>query len=132
MKEKLMEFIDIFPHLTEKVSSLDDYIIKIQKYGNMILLNDFYDDIGICCFYNNDYKKKIGFISLIGIKKSHQAKRFGLILLNEVKEIMRKNNMDYLRLEVDDDNDVAKKFYKKNGFIIKEKLISSSILECQI
>ena len=40
--------------------------------------------------------------------------------------------MDYLRLEVDDDNDVAKKFYKKNGFIIKEKLISSSILECQI
>ena len=122
----LNEFIDIFPHLLEKIDSLFDYSVKLSKFANVAVAAENTTNIGIIVYYSNDFSTKTGYISLIVVKENFRGKNVGKQLLNYAVNVMRISGMEQLKLEVDDDNDNAVKFYKKAGFDFADSASSSS------
>ena len=57
-------------------------------------------------------------IERIYILKEYQGKNMGTFLLDKVKEIVQKENLDYLWLAVWEKNEQAIKFYEKHNFKI--------------
>ena len=112
----LVSFENIFPHLTEKISSFDDYAQKLSEYAYVVEAREENESAGILVFYANDQKTKTAYISLIGVKKEKSRKGIGKALLNYCEEFSLKQGMSRLRLEVDKDNVNAIRFYEKNGF----------------
>ncbi len=124
-KEKILsalyDFSDIFPHLCEKIDSMEDYAEKLSRHANFYLGVEDERAFGIAVFYSNDLETKTAYISLIGIKKSAQNKGLGGWLLSQCEEKARQDGMVKMMLEVDCDNDSAIFFYKKNGYKQGEK-----------
>lgn len=115
--ELLTEFLEIFPHLTDKISSLEEYAQKLSEYAYVYSAKENKENVGILIFYANDKQSKTAYISLIGVKKGSERKGIGKKLLEFCEKTARKCGMCVIKLEVDEDNINAVKFYKKNGFI---------------
>ncbi len=64
-----------------------------------------------------DFKNTLE-IERIYILKAFQGKNIGSFLLDKAKEIVKKENLDYLWLAVWEKNEQAIKFYEKHGFQI--------------
>lgn len=117
----LIEFSGIFPHLTEKISDIDDYAQKLSEYAFVYeALNDK-ECVGILIFYANDKQSKTAYISLIGVKKDKEGNGIGKALLKYCEKISMQAGMCKLKLEVNKENIGAIKFYEKNGFAFIEK-----------
>lgn len=112
----LTEFSEVFPHLTEKISNLEDYAEKLSVFAYVYAANDNSENVGILVFYANDIESKEAYISLIGVKKGKECKGIGKALLDYCSKLSREHGMCKIRLEVDKDNSNAIKFYEKNGF----------------
>lgn len=112
----LTEFLDIFPRLTDKISNIDEYAEKLRDFANVYVAKNNSENVGILVFYANDKESKEAYISLIGVKRGNTRNGIGKELLGCCNEISRKCGMSKIKLEVDQDNMNAIKFYKKNGF----------------
>lgn len=112
----LTEFQDVFPHLMDKISNLEDYAEKLSELAYVYSAEKNGESVGILIFYANDSESKEAYISLIGVKKENERKGIGKALLDYCFKLSRKHGMCKIRLEVDKDNSNAIKFYKKNGF----------------
>lgn len=113
----LTEFQDVFPHLMDKISNLEDYAEKLSELAYVYSAEKNGESVGILIFYANDEKSRTAYISLIGVKKGYECKGIGKELLDHCEEVSLQNDMLRLKLEVDKDNITAIKFYKKNGFV---------------
>lgn len=107
-------------------TSIDSRLNELaQKYADLatfIVLQGNKSNIGYVAFYCNDNISYQAFISMIVIKKKEQNKGKGKELLNEVIKISKKAGMWSIGLEVVKDNDIAVRFYERNGFYkVKEK-----------
>lgn len=122
----LMEFEDCFPHLKEKVSNLQEYAQKVMTYGNVLLAVENETIIGLCAFYDNDTETKVGYITLIGVRKDYRKRQVGKRLLIECEELMRQRGMQSVRLEVDNDNETATLFYIRVGYVKSEEASDTS------
>lgn len=114
--ELLTEFSKVFPHLSEKVSNLEDYAEKLSKSAFVYVAQEGVENAGILVFYANNLQDKVAYISLIGIKKKYQHRGLGKAILDHCVVLSRQSGMNIVRLEVDADNFRAIEFYKKNGF----------------
>lgn len=94
---------------------------KLGKYGNVLAVRMNNEIAGMACFYSNDKKTKIGFLSIIVIRAKYQRRGLGQVLLEAVMDACKYVGMDILRLEVAADNMGAQKFYLKNGFRLVEE-----------
>ena len=112
----LMEFQEVFPHLMDKIPNLEEYAEKLSEFAYVYLAKQNNKSVGILIFYANDEESKTAYISLIGVKKGHERKGMGKELLEYCEKISRQSSMSRLKLEVDEDNVSAVKFYEKNGF----------------
>lgn len=56
-------------------------------------------------------------IARIYVLKDHQNKGIGQLLMNEIRSIATKRNLDYIWLGVWENNLKAREFYSRNGFI---------------
>lgn len=127
----LHEFDSVFPHNREKVSNYDNWASKISDNG-FAVVTDNNNHAGMAVFYANDTEGRKGYISLIGLKPDFRGKGLGKSLLNDVIEEMKKNGMNCVLLEVDDDNQSAKDFYTRFGFKLEEKRENTQLLKYKV
>ena len=76
---------------------------KVAGYIGIINCIDFFEIIGI------------------GVKKQFQNKKIGTKLLLKIIEKARELKIKNIYLEVDEKNDLAINFYKKNGFVVTNR-----------
>jgi ribosomal protein S18 acetylase RimI-like enzyme len=112
----LYDFSDVFPHLCEKIESMEEYAAKLSKFSNFYIASYDGAELGLAVFYSNDKQSKNAYISLIGLKSVARNKGLGSWLLNRCEEASIKDGMEKMSLEVDCDNPSAIAFYKKNGY----------------
>lgn len=125
----LCQFQTVFPHLSEKIESLEVYAEKLSRCALCYKCVLEKKAVGILIFYANDLITRTAYISLIGILPEWQGKGLGQNLLDYCIAVSLTQGMKILQLEVDDDNTVAIRFYQKHGFIIqKNKSTNSKLL----
>ena len=131
IKNHILYFNPIFPHLKEKISSFDEYAEKLSKKANVVIekIND--EPVGLLVFYANDFETRTAFISLIGVSEKWQGKNVSAFLLEYCTEESVRRKMEFLKLEVDIDNGRAIRFYEKNGFKKCGEAGGSSIYMCK-
>lgn len=112
----LYDFSDVFPHLCEKIESMEEYAEKLSKFSNFYIASYDEEKLGLSVFYSNDKESKNAYISLIGLKEAARNKGIGSWLLKECEKVSIKDGMKTISLEVDCDNPSAIAFYKKNGY----------------
>lgn len=112
----LYDFDEVFPHLKNKVSDYNAYAQKLKENAFVYKAVTAGETFGILVFYANDTRTKTAYISLIGVKKGYRSKGFGKYLLDNCIQIAKSNGMTSVMLEVDNDNENAVGFYKKNDF----------------
>ena len=108
----LNDFADVFPHLKEKIDSIDNYSDKLYRLANVYLGIECGEIFGMSVFYTNDQIDRTAYISLIGIKEKFRNRGFGKWLLEQSEKQAKYHGMKWLRLEVDLDNENAIHFYR--------------------
>lgn len=68
--------------------------------------------------------KTTGRISMLTIRKNERRQGIASALLSEFLTRMKEHHIRQIELEVSTPNQAAVEFYKKHGFIVKEKVIS--------
>ena len=114
--EVLKGFLPYMPRLLEKINDFEAYIDKLSLNAYVII--DQEDDKGLIVFYANDFKDRIGFISLIVVKDEYRKTGVGKNLIQCATKLMKEKKMRVIRLCVNNDNDNAIGFYKHLGFEI--------------
>ena len=107
----------------ENICELAD---KYAKYGCFFIALEGDEILGEVAFYCNDEVSRVGFLSMIVVRKNYQHKGIGYELLHKVEKICLEKDMLRLRLEVDIKNESAKHFYFKNGY--REEIIQGNSL----
>ena len=76
----LDDFEDVFPRLSSRVS-LNDYVKKTVKYGNVFVVYDGEKPAALISFYDNDLQSKNAFVTLVGVKSEYRRRHLGTQLL---------------------------------------------------
>lgn len=144
--ELLVKKLDNYKRLHEIIIELDNYfmpklslLVDIDKYvgkmfdnAHIYILKDKSIDIGLCAIYLNDIRRKVAFITLLGLLPKYQSMGLGSKLIKNVIEKSKEEGFLAIELEVSKGNFKAKNFYYKNGFAIKEEREKSLILSKNI
>lgn len=113
----LMRYMEYMPRLQKKIDSIDGYVRKLFHNAEVIELIDKSESLGTIIYYNNNLNNNgIGYISLIIVSPKYQHSGFGRLLLEVCNIRMKLRGIERIRLEVDSENEIAKRFYQKNGF----------------
>lgn len=107
-----------FRTLSQRVE-LAAYAEKLAEHADVIVMENQNEVIGMAAMYVNDLITKTAYISLIGIRKEHQGTGCGTLLLRHCILEAQKAGMEKIRLEVDDSNINARKFYHRHGFVLE-------------
>ncbi len=105
----------IVPPLDHRVD-IELYAEKIMKFGNVMYLTDHAGIYGIAAFYANDKERKTAYLTFLAVSESINRKGYGAKLLKEVEKGAYHLGMDFMKLEVDNNNYTAIEFYGKMGF----------------
>lgn len=127
----LSDFSDVFPHLGEKIESMDAYAEKLARFAQCWLGQENGTAVGLVIFYANDPDSKMAYITLIGVKPAFQGKGLGCRLLAKCEETAKELGMTRLSLEVDCDNPQAQRFYQQNGFSFSGNTERNSMYLCK-
>ena len=95
----------------------------------------FYDNnqlIGIIDLITNYPDKQTCFIGLFMIDSKYQNKGIGSSLIKDICVFLKANNYKYIRLAYGLNNNKAKAFWEKNGFIPIKQTISNGQLEVML
>lgn len=120
-KDIILAIVRNYQNYFEALVDRDEHFIFniIEKiYCNGFLIACMYQDkvIGFCAFYANDIVSKTAFITLIATNKDFQNIGLGKLILQKVCEISSQVGMNKIRLEVNNNNVNAIRFYAHNGF----------------
>jgi ribosomal protein S18 acetylase RimI-like enzyme len=118
----------LYPDLFKEFEfdSVNNYFKKIMENPNFLFLiikdndqNFGYTWIEIRDNQENAFTKsnKSIFIHHLSIAIEHRNKGLGLTLMNKIKEIAIDKGIGRIELDYWNDNEIAKKFYEKSGFI---------------
>lgn len=102
----------------------DDYkkiLIKIISYAEFFAA--YYEDkaVGYAAVYANNNETQCAFISMLGVLPEMQGKSIGTQLMEACINESYLKNMKLIRLEVNNNNSRAIKFYNSFGFVIEKK-----------
>lgn len=114
----LIEFDNEFnPPLICRINNYEEYAKKL--WDNAFVYIAFNDAaiLGFIAIYANDYHLKTAYIAQIAIHRQYQNKRIATTLIKLSFEIAKREGMKKIKLEVWNNNDVAIRFYKRNGFV---------------
>ena len=112
------QFHSEFSTLSERVD-LREYSNKLAQHSSCELMVKDTEVVGIVAMYTNSVQTKTAFVTLIGIHNEFQGKGYGTILLKHCCEIAQNAGMNKIRLEVDNSNTKAGRFYQKHGFLVE-------------
>ena len=122
------------PKILNFVSPSMRYPFKIQqwinksysKQSNTLVLKLDNWIIGHISIRLNDKTKSAHFFHLI-IDPSQQQKGYGKKLISYAEGLIIKNNLKKIIINIQTNNQIAKKFYEKNGFIVAKGSKSGKI-----
>ena len=107
----------LFPiPLSEKVD-LTVYTQKLLEKGKVICCYNGVEPVGIICFYCNDKKTKVGYISIIGVLPDFQGRNIAKTLINLCFKECKNNNMKKVFLYTHKTNTNAIKMNESIGFV---------------
>lgn len=123
----LCEFNNIFiPSISQKVSNIKDYAKKLSE-KSFVYVAKLNKNLGFVSFYANDFDNKVAYISFIGVHPEARNNKIGKKLLDMCYKKSKEQGMRYIKLEVQNENFVAKEFYRKNGFVYLDEASSQSV-----
>ena len=122
------------PKLLNFVSPSMSYPFRIKQWINESYLNQSktlvlkLDNwiIGHISFRTNDQTKSAHIFHLI-IDPIQQQKGYGKKLISYAQELITKKKIEKIKINVLNNNRIAKKFYEKNGFIVFKNSKSGKI-----
>lgn len=115
------------PSLSSRVD-LNIYSEKLANDAENIFLTSNGMRIAHAAFYCNDRNTKVAFVSSINVRAEFRGKGAGEFLIDTVIQNCVATGMEFLQLEVHDENPGAISFYRKLGFEIN----SSGLMEKRI
>ena len=118
---------DVYPNFESRHPNQNDYKRKLFDKACIICADTDGLIEGMVAFYCNDTVGKVAYISQIAVKSSARGKGLGGALLEKCEKVSRKNGMDYLRLEVRNENKRAIRFYEYHGLRFEKKASENSI-----
>lgn len=90
------------------------------EFASKIFVYTFKKDI--IGFITLSIKNGIGNIGLIAVDKSHQGKKIGSMLIKKVENYLFNKQTRILRVATQEKNSLAVSFYKKNSFVVTDKI----------
>ncbi|EFE7294236.1 GNAT family N-acetyltransferase [Escherichia coli] len=97
---------------------IDDYIQKLIEHATIISIRENGQVIGAICFYCNNQKDLIAYVSMIAVHIDHRGKGIGDELLSFAIANCRRKGFELCKLEVNKRNVRALTLYSKNDFSI--------------
>jgi len=88
-------------------------------------LGIYINDTLIGCILGG-YDGRRGLIHHFAVRKEHQGKGYGKALLNQLMAIFKENGVVKVSFWVKKDNTQVIPFYERNGFILRDDLITMS------
>lgn len=110
-----------------KTDNIDRYLLKIQKYAEIITHYKSGQCAGFIAFYCNDKNKKIAFITLFLIDPQFRGEGVANSLMSYTLFFCKTRGFEKCKLKVRKDNHVAIKFYENFGFKL-ERYIDENLL----
>lgn len=112
-----------YSHCLESLNNgnLGELSKKFIRYATTIELTLNGEPIGFSVFYHNDHSTKIAYLSRIAVLPQYTGMGYGTELLQNVMKISKESGMERIRLEVQKNNEPAKRLYTKNGFYDSEE-----------
>lgn len=123
--KQYQKYFDRLVNDTELAMNIAD---KIFKHGMLIACVCQHEVLGFCAFYANDLNSRVSFITLIAVNDKYQNVGFGKKILKRVCDISKQVGMTKIRLEVNNQNINAIRFYQNNGFCFEKKCSDTSQL----
>lgn len=118
------------PPLETVIADLNIYAEKLAAYGCTIACIDHCDSIlGCISFYANDTINHTAYIAEFAVNNINKKHGIGTKLINRAYDESINRGMSTIRLEVRKNNDSARVFYKKQGFVLTEEKSTTLILE---
>lgn len=115
---------DIIYNLEREIFGIDGYNRGIVEY--LIMLSDFFI---VACIENKivgyicgEVRGDYGHIITLAVKREYRRIGIGTELVNKFIDFLKHRNIKKIYLEVSEKNNIAIKFYLKNGFYIKGKI----------
>lgn len=143
MKDYKIRRVKSYNSILKNLQECSDCLFN-QKYNNKECLKElskkysknalFYileienETAGIISFYANDTIRKVGFVTMIVVKKQYQGLKLGNILIDIAISVCKLQGLFSLQLEVNGKNEKAVRFYERNGFSIHENKDGNLVL----
>lgn len=103
------------PPIAEKVD-LRLYLEKLLTLGFILAVKDKAKYVGLAGFYCNDTATNVGYLSYFAIQEEYHGTGIARQLIGQVHSKMIEKNMKSSKVETTEMNEVANKFYLKNGY----------------
>lgn len=126
----LNEFNNVFDTpISDKVLDLEIYSKKLKENACVYVLKNVKNNInlGFIVFYSNNKINNTAYISFLGIKAEYRKFGIGKKLLDLCLKKAKNENMQNIKLEVQNSNINAIKFYLNNGYNFLEKCSENSV-----
>lgn len=117
-----------FIHPKDQNISLQMYAKKLIDNGINIIVADKIGDVGLLCFYANDFINKIAFCSSIGVIKSYRGGNLAKNLVKFGLDCNKELGMEAVRAEVDKNNPGVVAFLKRFNFHIESETENNSYI----
>lgn len=108
--------------LSEKCD-IDSYVIKLLESGHVVCVMDDSKIVGILAGYINDFKTKIGYMTVLVVDPQYRGLKLSKKLLDRFAADSKEAGMTSLELHTYKDNIAARGLYEKNNF--KQLSVSS-------
>lgn len=119
--------------LTQGTEFRKEMAIKFSKYGNILVEENFEGCIcGFAAYYTNDHISKEAYISMIAVLPPYRKEGYGKSLLSAIIQEAQENKMESVCLEVDNSNNGAIEFYRKNFFYVIKSTENSKFMKYNI
>lgn len=105
---------DFFDQTINNDSKINQLAEKFYASAVVFVVSEGNTDAGFLAGYCND--SKIGYISMVIVRKEYQHKGYGSKLIKAMVEICQEKELEYLKLEVALNNIAAIQLYEKHGF----------------
>lgn len=119
-----------YSELVDTLKKYDEYFMPrlsvlndLNKWGRKLYekgivhyyLNEADAFVGMTAFYANDITSREGFLTLIFLDQQYQGRGLSEVLFDDVVRECKLRGMNLLKLEVEKENDSARRFYQRMG-----------------
>ena len=111
----LDSFQNELPSLRDNDEFRSKMALKLAEYAHFLVVKKDDEIVGFVAVYANDVLTRTAYISFIAVNSMYRGKGVGKLLFDKACELAIKNDMLYLKLEVNKSNNNAIAFYVKMG-----------------